>query len=72
MLKLASIVTKKTVSIRETLLALPLNDEQYIAEEVIASMDLRKVASKLKKAGLGEWKVRKQRGVQVTSVTRLS
>ena len=72
MLKLASIVTKKTVSIRETLLALPLNDEQYIAEEVIASMDLRKVASKLKKDGLGEWKVRKQRGVQVTSVTRLS
>ena len=72
MLKLASIVTKKTVSIRETLLALPLNDEQYIAEEVIASMDLRKVASKLKKAGLGEWKVRKQRGVKVTSVTRVS
>ena len=72
MLKLASRVTKKTVSSRETLLALPLNDEQYIAEEVIASMDLRKVASKLKKAGLGEWKVRKQRGVQVTSVTRLS
>lgn len=59
------------VSIRETLLALPLNDEQYIAEEVIASMDIRKTASKLKKAGLGEWVVRKQRGVQVTSVTRV-
>lgn len=72
MLKLANIVTKKTVSIRETLLALPLNDEQYITEETIASMDIRKVASKLKKAGLGEWKVRKQRGVQVTSVTRVA
>jgi hypothetical protein len=72
MLKLANIVTKKTVSIRETLLALPLNDEQYIAEETIASMDIRKVASKLKKASLGEWKVRKQRGVQVTSVTRVA
>ncbi len=72
MLKLANIVTKKTVSIRETLLALPLNDEQYIAEETIASMDIRKVASKLKKAGLGEWIVRKQRGVQVTSVTRVA
>lgn len=72
MLKLANIVTKKTVSIRETLLALHLNDEQYIAEETIASMDIRKVASKLKKAGLGEWKVRKQRGVQVTSVTRVA
>jgi len=71
MLKLANIVTKKTVSIRETLLALPIGDEQYIAEEVIASMDIRKTASKLKKAGLGEWKVRKQRGVQVTSVTRV-
>jgi len=71
MLKLANIVTKKTVSIRETLLALPIDDEQYIAEEVIASMDIRKMASKLKKAGLGEWKVRKQRGVQVTSVTRI-
>lgn len=71
MLKLANIVTKKMVSIRETLLALPLNDEQYIAEDTIASMDIRKTASKLKKAGLGEWKVRKQRGVQVTSVTRI-
>ncbi len=71
MLKLANIVTKKVVSIKETLLALPLNDEQYIADEIIASMDIRKMASKLKKAGLGEWKVRKQRGVQVTSVTRI-
>ena len=71
MLKLANIVTKKTVSIRETLLALPIDDEQYIAEEVIASMDIRRMASKLKKAGLGEWIVRKQRGVQVTSVTRV-
>lgn len=71
MLKLANIVTKKVVSIRETLLALPLDDEQYIAEDIIASADIRKVAYKLKVAGLGEWKVRKQRGVQVTSVTRV-
>ena len=43
MLKLANIVTKKVVSIRETLLALPLDDEQYIAEDIIASADIRKV-----------------------------